>query len=269
MAMGFSAGPMMQITKLGQGGHIPRGARFLDYGSQNISGDFPAAATKDFLRTFADAGRYHADLTADGAKIDRLLQAAGFDYTAIDTYSAGSTVKFDLNLDRLPDAWHGAFDVVANLGTTEHVCNQFNAFQCAHDALKVGGVMLNFVPFHGLVNHGLFNYHPKFFTMLIHNNGYLPLFWSFSDIFEGPTEQDNYLALSQAANGAAWEGKYVGSALMMIIFKKQHDAAFQPPTDAVLEGDVIVPFPTVDRCLATAPLANAPAAARSFVGNEI
>ena len=140
---------------------------------------------------------------------------------------------------------HGEFDIVANFGTSEHVANQFNVFKVAHDALKVGGVMLNNVPFYGMVDHGLFNYHLKFFCSLIANNRYEPIYWDFSGIFGNDTSEK----LSFAVNGHNWEIKYVGSAMMNVMFKKTADAPFAPPTDAMDAGDVHIHPPRVNEVL--------------------
>ena len=219
--------------------------RYLDLGSQNIHGEIDQNDAKRFMAAFGRQERYSADLTHTGIKVEGLLTAAGFDYVAFDTFNAGRTRAFNLNFASLPQDMHGEFDVVANFGTSEHVANQFNVFKVAHDALKVGGVMLNNVPFYGMVDHGLFNYHPKFFCSLIANNRYEPIYWDFSGIFGN----DTYEKLSFAVNGHNWEGKYVGSAMMNVMFKKTADAPFAPPTDAMDAGDAHIHPPRVNEVL--------------------
>lgn len=232
---------------LAETGHLRAGARVLDFGSQNIYGDFEPDLVRRFLAAFGRDERYAVDLTARGAKIDALMDAAGFDYTAIDMYSSGRAQRLDLNTDSLPDDMRGQFDLVANWGTTEHVCNQYNAFKVAHDALKVGGIMFNQVPFYGCVNHGLFNYHPKFFTTLVANNAYEPLRFALTPVFDG--NETHYRDIAGAETGWLWEGKYTGMALMYCVFRKILDAPFLPPTDNVLSGDVQVGYPTVNQML--------------------
>jgi SAM-dependent methyltransferase len=245
--MGFSVGTLHHLTWLGRNGHIPRAGRYLDFGSQNIFEEFPRPQVEDFLAVFSSKDRYSPKLTQPGAKIEDLMAAADFEYVAFDMYTDGRTREFDLNFDSLPESMCGAFDVVANFGTSEHIVNQYNVFKVAHDALKVGGVHYSFLPFFGGVNHGLFNYHPKFFTTLIANNSYQPLYWDFSNVFK--SNEDFYRDLSTAINGSAWEGKYVGSALMNVIFKKSTSAPFEPPTDSVSVGDVSLGYPTVNEIL--------------------
>ncbi len=252
--MGFAVGTLHHLMSLGRNGHIPRTGRYLDFGSQNIYGDFPRPLVEDFLATFSSKVRYSTKLTQPGAKIEDLMAAADLDYIAFDMYAKGKTRKFDLNFDTLPDSMRGTFDVVANLGTSEHVANQYNVFNIAHDALKVGGVMYNCVPFFGGIDHGLVNYHPKFFTTLITNNAYQPLHWDFSNIFV--SDSDFYEDLSTAGNGSVWEGRFTGAALMNIVFKKTVSAPFRPPTDGVLLGDIGVCVPTVNEILKRVPPSN-------------
>jgi hypothetical protein len=230
--VGFSSGVLHHYRWLGKAGKIPRSASVLDFGSQNIWGDVKLSDLRDFAATY---GATIADdaLTAHvkpGSKAEHLMAAAGFRYRAFDVYSGGATQIFDLNLDQLEAADRERFDVVTNCGTSEHIANQFNVFKVAHEALKVGGVMLNFVPFYGQVDHGLFNYHPKFFTSLIANNGYELLYFGLSGVFNGG-DIDRYRLVSHAANGGAWEGKEVGSAEMCVIWQKSSKAPFRPPSD--------------------------------------
>jgi len=249
--MGFAIGSLHHLTTLGRGGHIPRACRYLDFGSQNIFGEFPRPQVEDFLAVFSSKDRYAPNLTQPSAKIEALMAAADFDYIAFDMYTHSKTRKFDLNFDTLPDSMCGTFDVVANFGTSEHVANQYNVFKVAYDSLKVGGVMYNTLPFFGGIDHGLFNYHPKFFTTLVANNSYQPLYWDFSDVFA--SGEDFYKNLLTAGNGSAWEGTFVGCALMNVIFKKMTAAPFRPPTDFVLAGDIYVAHPTVNETLERAP----------------
>lgn len=249
--MGFSSGNVHHLTWLGRDGHIPNGARVLDFGSQNFYGGITEDAGKALFSTFGRPEAYRLELFADKTKIEDLMAALGFDYVAFDMFDAGRTQKFDFNYDSLPRSLRGQFDLVLNLGTSEHVANQFNLFKTAHDALKVGGVLYNFNPFFGAQDHGLFNYHPKFFTTLIYNNAYQPLYWDFSHIFTA--NEDGYHNVSGAVNGAEWEGTQPGAALMNVIAKKTTDDKFMPPTDAVTLNDEFVAAPTVNAILGFTP----------------
>jgi len=82
----------------------------------------------------------------------------------------------------VPDPFFGAFDLVLNFGTTEHLLNQYNAFKVMHDATKVGGYIVNSLPCIGYSDHGYFTYTPRcMFDIAGYNEYELKAFW-----FEGP-----------------------------------------------------------------------------------
>jgi hypothetical protein len=250
--MGFSFGTLYHLTWLVRAGHIPRRrARYLDLGSQNIHGDIDEDAARSLYALMGRADAFRPDHIREGVKAEVLLTAAGFDYLAFDTYSAGLTRAFDLNVDKVGWRQRGSFDIVANCGTSEHVANQYNLFKVAHEAMRVGGLMYNHLPFFGQPDHGLISYQPKFFTTLIANNRYQPLYMDFSDIFA--CLHDRYRGVSSAGNGAAWEDRYIGAAMMNVIFVKRTAAPYRPPTDTVLEGDVNPHVPTVNEIMSQAP----------------
>lgn len=249
--MGFTNGTLYHFRWLGRAGKIPRRARMLELGSQNCWADFPLAEVRDFMTVFGAAvpDERLAVNVAPGAKIEHLMRDAGFRYTAFDVYASGATRIFDLNVDSLGWLERGRYDVVTNCGTSEHVANQFNIFKVAHDALRVGGVMMNFVPFYGQIEHGLITYQPKFFTNLIVNNGYELLYFGFSDIFSGG-DIDKYRSVSEASNGKVWEGKQVGCAEMCVIWQKRKRSPYRPPSDI---SDITGEYTSVNELMAKVP----------------
>ena len=90
-------------------------------------------------------------------------------YTAFDINDDPRTRKADLStVLNLQETW----DIVTNFGTSEHVFNQFAVMKNCHDFVKVGGVMLHVVPMSSGMNHGFYNYHPRFFLSLALANNY-------------------------------------------------------------------------------------------------
>ena len=80
---------------------------------------------------------------------------------------------FDLNKDvREQYQFVETFDLVTDLGTAEHCFNQFAVFKNFHDLCKADGVMIHALPAQGNVNHGFYNYHPRFFADLAAANKY-------------------------------------------------------------------------------------------------
>ena len=114
--------------------------------------------------------------------VGELFEKAGMKYDAIDIADGYGTTILDLNHTPAPPHFVGAFDLVLNFGTTEHLLNQYNAFRVMHDSTKVGGYIVNSLPAVGYSDHGYITYTPRFFFDLAGYNEYeLVGFW-----FEGP-----------------------------------------------------------------------------------
>jgi len=64
------------------------------------------------------------------------------------------------------------FDLVVNVGTTEHLANPVAAFALMHELCAEGGIIYNDVPLFGFGNHGLMNPTPKYWHALIWMNRY-------------------------------------------------------------------------------------------------
>lgn len=81
-------------------------------------------------------------------------------YIAFDIADDSRAKKINLsNVHELEKTW----DIVSNFGTSEHIFNQFAVMKNCHNFTKVGGVMLHVVPISSGMNHGFYNYHPRFF----------------------------------------------------------------------------------------------------------
>jgi hypothetical protein len=95
--------------------------------------------------------------------------------------SPGS-IPLDLNYDQVPAQLRSKFGLVTNFGTTEHVCNQMNAFSIIHELAAPGAVMIHHLPAGGALNHGLVNYNATFFWHLARSNEYK---WLYMDLYPG------------------------------------------------------------------------------------
>ena len=94
-------------------------------------------------------------------------------YTAIDASGGGGALVFDLNKDiREHYKYAESFDLVTNLGTAEHCFNQYAVFKNLHDLCKPGGLIIHALTAQGNVNHGFYNYHPRFVADLSVANNY-------------------------------------------------------------------------------------------------
>lgn len=187
------------LTYLAERGHLKRASRVLDVGAQNLLN-----CTLDDLMQFVSRFR-SAPMTAEvEEKVRRLhyfseprsgeqtlfaselLDLTDISYTAIDVCPAPKTEIIDLNFARAPSEWRNRFDVVLNIGTTEHIFSQLHAHRFIHDVTAVGGVVFHQTPAIGWANHGYFTFHPQFYRDLIAANEYerLDLFYTACGIAE-------------------------------------------------------------------------------------
>lgn len=105
---------------------------------------------------------------------DFLYKSLGFTmYKCIDADGRHNALKFDLNACLVEDyKFLEKFDLVTNLGTTEHVFDQCRVFKNIHDLCANNGIMIHEVPFQKYLNHGFYNYQPTFFYDLASANHY-------------------------------------------------------------------------------------------------
>lgn len=178
--MGLGGGFLANFIELKRSGRIDGAARVVEIGSQQLDDEF--LQSDDLLsEAYSLFGRPRAHLgepvgrenfTEKAPPAAAFWSSLGFEYFAIDYGGHRNSVALDLNRDAVPANLKGSFDLVVNAGTTEHIANQDNAFRVIHDLARRGGVMLHEVPAGGMINHGFFNYHPRFFQNLAAFNLY-------------------------------------------------------------------------------------------------
>jgi hypothetical protein len=173
MGMGLS---LSYILYLQRNGHLtPAKNAILDIGAQNVY-----FATVEQIEEIIRRQEHQLATPATIRKLAKrsspffseIATLAGIKYHAIDVCMAPSTDVVDLNGEGLPAVHVGQYDVVLNIGTTEHVFNQLNSFRALHDATKIGGVIYCQVPATGYFEHGYFCYTPLFFRDLAKANNY-------------------------------------------------------------------------------------------------
>jgi SAM-dependent methyltransferase len=157
----------------------------LEMGEQNWFGDVDPAELHSLLEQLAvddpaapELRRRLSQLqaaprTGDGlfdlAKLFYRLIFGAHAYRAVDLHGTAIAEKHDLNL---PLPFSDQFDVVTNLGTAEHIFNQYQVFKSIHEKTLPGGIMIHSLPHQGCYDHGFFNYHPTFLFDLSHANRY-------------------------------------------------------------------------------------------------
>jgi SAM-dependent methyltransferase len=202
------------------------GARLIEFGAQEFYCD-PQAARERTRAFLLARGKTPAEADAvvgrDGTiPVADVYRALGIDYVAIDVDEAYGSTFFDLNTFAPPPEWRGAFDMINNEGTIEHLINPINGFQVTHELLKPGGVARHSVPLTGCSDHGLFHPTSGFYLAMVNENRY--------ELLE---------ALAHAGPARPWDGQLFKLAQAhdildlwgLIIYRKQIDDAFRPPAD--------------------------------------
>lgn len=186
-----------------------------------------------------------AERVAKGSKYDpikgglnesfagELLERCGIGYLSFDIARGYKTEILNLNCQSLPSKYRKSFDSVFNIGTTEHVLNQYNSFEVIHDATKVGGYMIHQLPVSGFTNHGYFVYTGRLFFEIAATNQYeIVDLW-----YDGPAGQDELEAPVTSFKEFFPQLKTIsGSNLvpnyaMTIILRKTQDKPFAASLD--------------------------------------
>lgn len=248
--MGVNSKDLRLFLRLAQQGMIKRNGKIVEIGAQQLSNDFLRAealvrnleAAFTAPRAFVLAQPSDAAFGIDGIEIQSgsapvardFWITLGFDYSAIDVDESPGSIPLDLNFDSVPDAMRGKFDLVTNLGTTEHVCNQLNAFKIIHDLTAPGGVIVHHLPGGGALDHGLFNYNPKFFWHVARSNDYG---WLYGDFYGGsscneiPRDIRDFVNEYEPESSGHLTGRKIGNYGIQIAFRKTFDIPFVPPID--------------------------------------
>lgn len=181
--MGLTAYLLSELVELKRRDAIP-GRRVIEIGAHQLSNLFLRAdadlveiyrlcgATRITLGSEADAGGAPETILPTSPPSAAFWRSLGFAYTALEYGGRHGVTAFDLNHDPLPAAMRGAFDLLVNAGTAEHVFDQRNTFAVMHDLMTVGGVMMHTGPAGGFLTHGLYQYSLKFFWHLCRDNDY-------------------------------------------------------------------------------------------------
>jgi SAM-dependent methyltransferase len=123
--------------------------------------------------TFAWMSPAHRAETKRFIAAERLFELMGFHRGNIDSldYSdfEGASIIADLNLPVDRTHW-GAFDIVFDSGTIEHVFSTRDSFQNILRMCRVGGFIVHLTPT-DMINHGLYNFNPGLFDDVYTVNG--------------------------------------------------------------------------------------------------
>lgn len=105
--------------------------------------------------------------------VEEFYKHFGFNrYVALDINTKFGSIIMDLNVDLKQAGYTEQFDLVANVGTGEHLFDQGNCIRNMHNLCEEGGIIFCVLPTYGWVNHGFFNIQPNLFRDLAYVNNY-------------------------------------------------------------------------------------------------
>src|SRR5262245_44109776 len=241
--MGLGRAFLLDLMELKRRGLIPPGARrVIEIGAQQLADALiDAPELQESFRLFDCSSNLTLrpvgaeNFTTQAPSARPFWLHLGFDHTAIDI--DGDALRLDLNRDTAPKELCGAFDLLVNAGTTEHIANQEDAFRVIHDLTRKGGIMYHEVPAGGMFDHGLVNYQPKFFTRLSRQNDYEVVL--FKPCSWGPSPVPDYIREFNRRFGGTLVESFPDLSLR-VAFQKLRDAPFSSPIDA---AEHLIPRP--------------------------
>jgi len=228
MGIGIQA---LQLTfSLWQDGSFKESSSIIEIGSQDIHAkdDIVASKIQKLTGKRPSSGKVTAKM---------LYQSLGIkNYKCIDADGMNDALIFDLNTNiRETTGFSEQFDIVTNHGTTEHCFDQMNAFKNIHELCKQSGIMIHGLPFQGYLNHGFYNYHPKFYHDLALSNGYsmmgmyLNIHSTLGDITPYSDELMNYIHTPPGTD-----------MLLFVVLRKNGSKDFVTPFDKKYSEQLLV-----------------------------
>lgn len=239
--MAITYSHVLVFLELRKAGALGSGATrsMLELGEQNWYGDLDPReihSVIDLCRGAEPARKLHEELDAlvaaerpDLFAIARLFYRAVIEherYRAVDLHGTALAERHDLNA---PLPFDEQFDVVTNIGTGEHVFNQYQVFRTIHARTRPGGVMYHSLPNQGCYDHGFYNYHPTFVHDLAQANGYQVLALVLADVSRQPPalhaihERGQYVKLAVAGGLSNYSG------LIAALRKAPEESPFRVP----------------------------------------
>lgn len=231
--MGIGAADLNKLANFKRQGILGDVRSVFEIGSQELYCKGSENAIADLFEAFGQAvpRKNVLERLADLGSGRDLFTLLGLEYGCIDTDGKHGALAIDLNYDSVPAPCRNKYDLVTNLGTTEHVANQFNCFQVIHDLTRPGGVMYHDLTFTGYETHGLFNYTPKFFWRLSQSN-----FYDYLGMWVGGSGRQRFLhpdvlGECKLEHGLTESNFSHQDGCLRVFVRKRFDIPFVPPLD--------------------------------------
>lgn len=233
--MGIGPAVLGLYTRLKRQGVFDGVDRVMELGSQDVWTNNPDLVIELFVAFRRSVVGNISDYMgwATGRVPSRQLHRdLGLKYGCIDLDGRHGAIRLDFNSQGVPDAALGAYDLVTNHGTTEHVFNQANVFKVMHDLCRSGGLMLHAVPVGaGYPDHGFFSYQPNLFTALAKYNDYEILGqW----LHQRPAVPD----IVECKPPSDQQSKPGPDDVMIVLYRKCRSHPFRAPIQACYENTI-------------------------------
>lgn len=217
--MGINLEYITLLCSLRARGQLPVAGKVLEFGAQDISAD-PQAMAVHARR----CGMHHSFISIDSASA--LYGMYGLtDYTCIDATAEHGALVFDLNTS-LRNAYQftDSFDLVTDLGTSEHCFDIASAFRNAHDACKTGGLMIHALPSNCNANHGYYTIQPRMIADISSANNYEIIDFVFT------VDYCSTLYRFDLKNYRACDDRDV---MIYVVLRKRSEEIFRLPFDSI------------------------------------
>ena len=155
----------------------------MTFGVSGVEGDY-----SDIQRVLSEANYpykridesevVYDDVTQFGRTVHQDVPFKMLGFSRVDSLDCFSQEKptYVIDLNELIDSeFHGKYDMVFDLGTSEHC---FNVRECLSNViklLKIGGRVVHSVPLSGWINHGFYQFSPTLFFDFYGENGFVEL----------------------------------------------------------------------------------------------
>jgi hypothetical protein len=237
--MGYGGTTFKILAEMKRAGLLDGVRKLMDLGAQENFSDYGPVA--DLIAAFGvDPDPSMVETLVGRRFVKYIWERLGVEYHAIEFDAQFETLQLDLNYDDVPPAHRGAYDLVTNCGTTEHVINQLNSFKMIHDLTRHNGLMVHDLPWSGMTSHGLFNYKPTLFWKLCQANGYTWVKMRLrSQVHDPQPLTGNILGSCDDAEQEFYKQYTSTDGGIFVVLRKSYNMPFVSPLD--VEGTMVFP----------------------------
>ena len=224
--MGINSEMVYVLAAMEAAGELLGKKRIIELGAQDISAH-PESILGAERRAF---GHDRGIPPSNAAAFYRRYGFTG--YACLDAGGSDTPGRFIVDLNEpLPEQilTLEKFDIVTNLGTSEHCFNQRTVFANMHNLCATNGLMIHVLCAQGLVNHGYYNYHPRMVYEIARANEYsIKHFWFTVDF-------TSHLINYTLDNFRLYDSRDV---MIYVVMQKTCEMPFRQPFDSMFQEQI-------------------------------